>query len=97
MWVVFRCSGIHKGHCDVPDAGSGRQAFVVVGESARVHEGPAFTRSLDRAVIAEEPASTTLQSQHRLELDTRSFCLFYTFKSPIFIPWKVNLVRNFGD
>lgn len=57
-------SGIHKGHCDVPYTGGGRQAFVVVGEAARMQEGPAFTRSLNGAVVAEEPASTTLQSQH---------------------------------
>ncbi len=64
MCANFGSSRIHKGHYDVPDAGGGRQAFVVVGEAARVHEGPAFTRSLNGAVVAEEPASTTLQSQH---------------------------------
>lgn len=64
MCAIFGSSGIHEGHCDVPDTGGGRQAFVVVGEAARVHEGPAFTRSLNGAVVAEEPASTTLQSQH---------------------------------
>lgn len=53
-------SGIHKGHCNVADTSGGRQAFVVVGEAARVHEGPALTRSLNGAVVAQEPASTTL-------------------------------------
>ena len=37
---------------------------MVVGEAARMHERPAFPRGLDGAVIAEEPASPTLQTQH---------------------------------
>lgn len=45
--AVCGSSGVHKGHCDVADAGGGRQAFVVVGEAARVHESPAFTGSLN--------------------------------------------------
>lgn len=64
MCALFGSSGVHEGHRNVPDAGGGRQALVVVGEAARVHEGPAFARSLNGAVVAEEPASTTLQSQH---------------------------------
>lgn len=54
-------SGIHKGHRNVPDTSRGGQTFVVVGEATRVHEGPAFTRRLNGAVVAKEPASTTLQ------------------------------------
>lgn len=64
MCAIFGGLWIHKRHCDVSDTGGGRQAFVVVGEAARVHEGPAFPRGLDGAVVAEEPASTTLQTQH---------------------------------
>lgn len=66
MCAIFGISGIHKGDCDVPNTGGGRQAFVVVGEAAWVHEGPAFARSLNGAVVAEKPASTTLQSQHNI-------------------------------
>lgn len=62
--AIFVSSGIHKGHCDVADTGGGGQTFVVVGETARVQKGPAFTRSLNGAVIAEEPASTTLQPRN---------------------------------
>lgn len=55
------CSGIHKGHGNVANAGSGGQALVVVSEPAWVHESPALARRLDRAVVAEEPAAATLQ------------------------------------
>lgn len=55
------CSGIDKGHSNVANAGSGGQALVVVSEPARVHEGPALARRLDRAVVAEEPAAAALQ------------------------------------
>lgn len=58
--AIFVSSRIHKGHCDVADTRGGGQTFVVVSEAARVQKGPAFTRSLNGAVIAEEPASTTL-------------------------------------
>lgn len=57
-------SGIHKGHGDVPGACRGRQALVVVGEAARVHEGPSFAGGLDGAVVAEEPAAAALQARH---------------------------------
>lgn len=57
-------SGVHKGHGDVAHAAGGGQALVVVREAARVQEGPAFTRRLNRAVVAEEPASASLQAQH---------------------------------
>lgn len=56
------CSGIHKGHGDVADASGGGQALVVVGEPARVHEGPAFAWRLDGAVVAQEPAAAALQA-----------------------------------
>ena len=59
--AVGGSSGIHKGHDDIADAGGGGQALVVVGEAARVHESPAFTRSLDGAVVAEELTSASLQ------------------------------------
>lgn len=62
------CSGIHKRHGDVADPRGGGQALVVVGESARVHEGPAFARRLDGAVVAEEPAATALQAADGLLL-----------------------------
>lgn len=37
---------------------------MVVGEAARVHEGPAFAGGLDGAVVAEEPAAAALQARH---------------------------------
>lgn len=55
------CSGIHKGHGNVANAGSGGQALVVVSEPARVHEGPALAWRLDGTIIAEEPAAAALQ------------------------------------
>lgn len=58
-------SRVHEGHRDVADAGGGGQAFVVVGEAARVHEGPASPGGLDGAVVAQEPAATALRGQNR--------------------------------
>ena len=52
MSAIFGCSGIHEGHCYVSDTSGGRQALMVVSEAARVHEGPAFARGLDGAVVA---------------------------------------------
>lgn len=56
------CSGIHKGHGDVADASGGGQALMIVGQPARVHEGPAFAWRLDGAVVAQEPAAAALQA-----------------------------------
>lgn len=64
MCAIFGSSGVHEGNRNVPDTGGGWQAFMIVGQAAWMHEGPAFTGGLDGAVVAEEPASTTLKSQH---------------------------------
>lgn len=61
-------SGVYKGHSDVAHPPSGGQAFVVVREAARVHQGPAFTSGLDGAVVAEEPAASTLQHNTHISL-----------------------------
>lgn len=75
MCAIFGISGIHKGDCDVSNTGGGWQAFVVVGEAAWVHEGPAFARSLNGAVVAEKPASTTLVIKaHLVECNVYSEC-----------------------
>lgn len=63
MCTISGSSGVHKGHCYVPNTSGGWQAFMVVGEAAWVHEGPAFTGGLNGAVVAEEPASTTLRAR----------------------------------
>ena len=60
MCAIFGCSGIHEGHCYVTDTSGGRQALMVVSEAAWMHEGPAFARGLDGAVVAEELATATL-------------------------------------
>ncbi len=52
--------GIYKGYHDIASALGGGEAFVVVGQTARVHQSPANTERCHTAVISEEPHSTAL-------------------------------------
>ena len=54
------CSGIDEGHHDVSGPSGGGQALVVVGQPARVHEGPPLPGRLHLAVIAQEAAAPPL-------------------------------------
>lgn len=51
---------INEGDSDVTGALGGREPLVVVRESPRVHEGPAFPWGSDGAVVAQEPTAPAL-------------------------------------
>lgn len=66
-----RCSlGVHEGHHDVSGPLGDRQALVVVGQPAGVHEGPALPGSLHPAVVAQEAAASALKTH----VDSNAVC-----------------------
>jgi len=60
---------INKWDHDVPYSFSNRQTLVVVCQSPRVHQHPSEPCVCDTAVVTDEPAPTSLQS----EVTTRMF------------------------
>lgn len=55
-----RTLGVNKGHCNVAGSFGGWETFMVVGQASRMHEGPPFPWSSNGAVVAQEPAASSL-------------------------------------
>lgn len=52
--------GVQKGHCNVAGSFGGWETLVVMGQTSWMHEGPTFPRSSNGAVVAQEPAASSL-------------------------------------
>lgn len=55
--------GINKGHSNIAGALGGGEAFVVVCEPPRVHEGPALPWGSHGAVVTQKSAASTLEER----------------------------------
>lgn len=65
--------GIKKGHCDVAGSFGGWKTFMVVGQASWMHKGPPFPWSSNGAVVAQEPAASSLVgTQETYQLGTRT-------------------------
>lgn len=55
--------GINEGHSNIAGALGGGEAFMVVCEPPRVHEGPALPWGSHGAVVAQKSAASTLEER----------------------------------
>lgn len=65
---------VKKGHCNVTGSLGGWKTFVIVGQAAWVHQGPPLPWSSNGAIVAQEPAASSLtetkQETHQLGKST---------------------------
>ena len=66
--------GVKKGHCDITGSFGGWKTFMIVGQASWMHKGPPFPWSSNGAVVAQEPAASSLmetkQETHQLGKST---------------------------
>ena len=59
-WVVKEWSWVNEGDHDVTSALGDCQSFMEVGQSSRMHEGPAKPGLCHTAVVADKATSSSL-------------------------------------
>lgn len=66
--------GVKKGHCNITGSFGGWKTFMIVGQASWMHKGPPFPWSSNGAIVAQEPAASSLmetkQDTHQLGKNT---------------------------